>query len=158
VIGPYRQKAKDDLQSLRRRFLPHYTATNATGAGAVSLPNHPAANLIDGRPDTYWASSPTKDGVGTILTLTFPKPVDLGKLGFTLGDSDDFLAQPRPSKIHVAFAGGGNDISLADTAKFQAVTFNANQVTSLQMTIQGVYPASTGHSCSIAEIEFFART
>jgi hypothetical protein len=159
VIGPYHQRATNDIQSLRRRFLPHYTATYATGASAsTSQPNHPPSNLIDGHPNTYWASGPTKDGVGTILTVTFPKPVDLGKLGFTLGDSDDFLAQPRPAKIRVEYAGGGSDIPLQNTAKFQSVNFTANKVTTLNITILDVYPASIGHFCSIAEIEFFART
>jgi hypothetical protein len=38
------------------------------------------------------------------------------------------------------------------------VNFTANKVTTLNITILDVYPASIGHFCSIAEIEFFART
>jgi hypothetical protein len=159
VIGPYRQKATNGVQTLRRRFLPHLNPVRPTAESANSfLPAHPPKDAFDLDPATFWATGPAANGVGAVLTVTFQAPVDLGKIIFTSGNAADFPGQPRPKKLHISYSGGGADLSLVDTPKPQTVSLNAPNVTSAQIAIQEVWQSATGHSCSIAEIEFFAKS
>jgi hypothetical protein len=159
VIGPYRQKVTNEVQTLRRRFLPHFNPVRPSEESASSfLPAHPPKDAFDLDPATFWATGPVANGVGAVLTVTFQAPVDLGKIIFTSGNSADFAGQPRPKKLHLSYSGGGTDLALADTPNPQTVSLNAPKVTSAQIAIQEVWQSATGHSCSIAEIEFFAKS
>ena len=149
--------ATDAREFIRPRYVPvyPYTATAST-----ALPGHAAIAAIDGQTNTYWAAS--GPALGETLTMKFGKPVDIGRIGFLIGDQNPvsaYLNQPRPSLVHVAFSdGSSNDLSLVDSSSFQPFGVNAHKVTSVEVTIESVYQSQAGSNVAITEIEFFTKS
>ena len=49
---------------------------------------------------------------GAALEVSFDRPVELAKIGITPGTPEDFLAEPRPSRLHVVFSDGAVMLSV----------------------------------------------
>ncbi len=91
AIGPWRTEAKSKvrgwLDDARRVVQPHYSKVTPTRITASSaLKNDPPQNAFDGIIETFWAEGGHGDGTGQSLTVTFAKPTDLARVGFTMGD------------------------------------------------------------------------
>jgi hypothetical protein len=162
VIGPWRgpvmERVDGVYQSARRLVIPEYVPVNAINASASSaLAEHPAELVIDGFENTHWSSAPGGDDP-SILVITFDREVDLARVGFLSGATgEDFLAQPRPQRVHFVYAGGSTTLDLVDTAEFQDFKLDAAGVTEVEMQIQSVYASREGTSVSISEMEFFTK-
>ena len=114
---------------------------------------------IDRDSTSYWQS---RGAAGAALEVSFDRPVELAKIGITPGTPEDYLAEPRPSRLHVVFSdGAGNavgssDLNLVDEPKFQVKTVKAKNVVRVQISISEVVPAQQGggDDPAIATVEF----
>ncbi|MGH9069376.1 MAG: NADase-type glycan-binding domain-containing protein, partial [Acidimicrobiales bacterium] len=164
LAGPWAPTIQHHVKSWKtsivRAVHPTYDPVHPVVATATSsAPGHGPALAIDGLANTYWATASTGDGVGQVLTVAFAQPVSIDRVGFLLGAAGSpqaYLSQPRPQIVHLAFSDGSSkDLTLQDTAKFQAFSVHARKVTEMQMTVSAVYSSSVGTHASLAEIEFF---
>jgi hypothetical protein len=95
--------------------------------------------------------------------LTFNQQVNIDRIGFHIGVSDDqeeFLSQPRPREIHVQFSNGKSyDLTLKDKPDFQHFSVKAPAVLRVEITIVNVNTSfKGGHDTGIAEVEVFKKT
>jgi hypothetical protein len=128
------------------------------GAASSAIPAHPATNVIDGFKNTFWAADLTKDPQPT-LVLTFAAPVNIDHMLVTSGDSDSFLAQPRPKQLHIVFSNGSSqDVTLEDKQTPQDITLNgAHGIATMEVHITAVFPAVNGNDVALTELEFFTK-
>lgn len=167
LAGPwrsgFRNRVGDVGAAAKNIFVASYEPVHPDGAEAsTAIPDRPATNAIDGATNTAWQEAHAGDGENEVLVLTFSSQVDIDRLGIYSGVSenpDEFLAQPRPRELRVAFSDGtSTEIRLKDTPGFQSFTVKARAVVSVQITILSVYPSFRGgHDAGIAEVELFTR-
>jgi hypothetical protein len=167
LVGPWRQSIFDGVRKagtkVKNFLVANYEPVHPSGAEAsTALPDAPASNAIDGATNTAWKEADPGDGVGQKLILTFESPVDLDRIGFHSGVSDqpdEFLAQPRPHELHLAFSdGSAKDVTLKDSPNFQTFKVKARHAVRVEITVQSVYTSyKGGHDCGIAEVELFTR-
>lgn len=124
---------------------------------APGTPHEPRA-AIDGYKTSYW-STPWRRDVDTYVKLTLPGAANVDKMLFSLGDSDDFAAQPRPKHVKLIFSNlSSQEVNLADKPDPQQVDIeNGKDVTWVEIHITEVFPAFKGTDVSIAEVEMFTR-
>jgi hypothetical protein len=159
---------------------PNYTPVHPDGASST---NHqqgfPPTATIDGATNTHWETTAANNGIGTTLTLRLATPTRIDKIGFIDGDQDGpttFLAEPVPEAIRVVYnqllsetvKGKATthvvplikNLTLKDVTSFQTFTVTAKDVTSIEITIDSVYPPSQGsaHNTSLAEVELFTKS
>jgi class 3 adenylate cyclase len=134
-------------------------AQDATASSLVLA--HPPAASIDDVPSTYWAASPTDRKPQ--LTVTFAKRTNISAIGFASGasgtaPSDQFLAQPRPDKVHLVFSDGTTaDLILLDQSKVQFFPVTTTLITWVRIEVISVFPSAPGpalSSVAITEVEF----
>lgn len=96
------------------------------------------------------------------MVLRFDRPVDLDRIGITAGTSDqpeEFVAQPRPERLHLVFSDGSTtDVRLEDSPKFQTFPIEARQASFVEVHIESVYGSLGGSVLAITEIELFAKS
>lgn len=168
--GPWRRpvndKAKSAYQSVKRVVHPTLKPVIPTKADASSaLPDHPAMAAIDQLTNTHWSEGAPDEGFGQFLTVTFPAPTNIDKIGIYSGAQDkpeQFLLQPRPMSLELTFLPGGRSrtILLESIPDFQTFDVKAKAVTSVRIKIVTVFHAlnDAGKDCSIAELQFFRKT
>lgn len=164
-VGPFKPSVRGVARRVSGpvldRIRPPQDPVRPTLATASSTaPGHDPLSAIDGVRTTHWSEGAPGDGEGQGLILTFDEPVDINRMGFTLGGSsepDDFQSHPRPKEVHLVFSDGSTkDITLKDKADFQRIAVKARDVTTVQVQIVSVYRSLQGSSeCSFAEIELF---
>lgn len=160
---------------------PTFSPVHPVSATATSTLNgFPPTAVIDGAINTHWATGPANNGVGATLTLGLASPTNIDRIGFLDGDQDTtstFLMEPVPETLKVVFVQSlpektaqgtttSHDVpytktfTLKDETNFQAFTVAAKSVTSIQITIESVYPpsGSKNHNASIAEVELFEKS
>jgi hypothetical protein len=173
AIGPWRTEAKDKvrgwLDDARRIVQPHYSKVTPTKISASSaLKADPPQNAFDGIIETFWAEGAHGDGTGQSLTVTFAKPTNLARAGFTVGDQktpQSFATRPVPRTLSLVFYDADGAVvkrelvSLEQTPKFQKRDAAAKDVSRLVITITSTYPPVKGtrSSAAIAEIELFTK-
>jgi hypothetical protein len=161
VDNPIGKWRRDVVGWVQDKFDPKYEPVRAEAATATSEAR-PAALAIDGIRNTSWAAAADgAGGVGQVLTLQLAGPTDLDRIGITNGASEapeDFAAQPRPERIRLLFSdGSAKDLTLKDTAEFQAFTIDANQTTEVRLQVVSSYPGTGGTQLAIAEVELFGK-
>lgn len=161
-LGPLRSEASDLLDRAKRIISPEYEPVRPAEARATSeLPGHPAMFAIDQIKNSYWAEGSEGDGVGEGLTLVFPEPTDIDRIGFLNGASEtpaSFVTQPRIREFQLLFDDGTTQrLTLADKADFQQFGVEARDVTTVQLQILSVYPSLEGSAASLAEVELFRK-
>jgi len=168
--GPWRRpvndKAKSAYQSVKRVVHPTLKPVIPVKADASSaLPDHPAMAAIDQLTNTHWSEAAPDEGFGQFLTVTFPAPTDIDKIGVYSGAQDkpeQFLLEPRPMSLELTFLPGGRSqtILLESIPDFQTFDVKARAVTSVRVKIVTVFHAlnDAGKDCSIAELQFFRKT
>ena len=147
--------AKNDASNAESAALTPVHPTSATDNG--DLPGHPASAAVDESLDTYWLA-PWSAGTTPTLTLKFDRPVTLKKLILHSGASDAYIADGRPSSLHLVFS-DQESVTLTPQDTSQAQTFNlshAIQVTSVDIQVTAVYQGSSGSTVALAEVELFA--
>ena len=166
-VGPWRDTATDwlaeRLDSIRQLVAPTYEPVNPQGATASSsLDGHPPEDAIDLGSTTWWAEGAEGDGVGESITVTFAEPVDIAAIIVTpgVGDSEQFVQQPRPRVLHVVFDNQTTtDLAVTDSPEFQTFEVDgADGVTSVQFQVDAVWPGQSGEDLGITEIEFRTRS
>lgn len=163
LAGPWRSAVSDVYHRVRGTVSARYEPVRPVQADASSaLAGHPAVDAIDGIRNSYWAEGADGNGEGQRLTVGFDGPVDLDRVGFTIGASGEpeaFLRQPRPRKVRLHFSDGtSTDLTLRDTAEFQTHKLSARGTSKVDVEIQAVSRGVEGTACSIAEVEFFVRS
>lgn len=158
-LGPWRDKAGDQIGKVRRLVSPEYDIVRPSSHQATSeLDGHPAAAAIDQISNSYWAEGAEGAGEGQGLTFTFAEPVDIDRVGFLNGASaqpQDFVTQPRLREVQLVFDDGTTKmITLDDDPKFQHYGIKARGITKVQLQIVSVYPSLEGQAASLAEVEF----
>jgi hypothetical protein len=172
-VEPIRQKLhlpnvkQTAIQKWREFSSPIFDPIRSTGVTASSSdPKFPAAQVADLGSNTYWAAAPKGTGVGSIITFTFTKPVDLARLLITSGAfSDkpaDFVNRPRASELRLRANGDestSKTVKIGDKATPQSVNYVQKQVTRLDITVANIYPAvaATKLGVAITEIELFSK-
>ncbi len=162
-LGPMRAKATevifDVYHSAQRKLAPEYvhvTPKSATASDAVK--NRPASAAIDRNTTTYWSEG--RAGLGSVLTVTFDRPVSLAKIGFDNGASGkDFPFQPRLRDVEVTYFNGDKTVgkrklTLADKPEFQTFTSVAPRADRATIKIVSVYAGQKGSAASLAEVAF----
>ncbi|HEV2069807.1 MAG TPA: hypothetical protein VGR26_08440 [Acidimicrobiales bacterium] len=95
---------------------------------------------VDGISNSHWGEGAEGDGWGETLVLRFDRPVDLDRIGITAGTSDEpeeFVAQPRPERLHLVFSDGSTtDVRLEVSPKFQIFPIEARQPASVEVHIK----------------------
>ncbi len=162
-VGPWRSSVINLPRSLREKVAPTLTLVRPSGVTASSsLPAHPPERITDGKtgPGKHWAEGVNGDGVGERLVVTFEPAINLKKIGFSTGvsqeDPEEFQKQPRPETVRLHFGNGPTkDLTLEDDGKFQFKDVNAKDVRELQIEIRSVYRSlQSGSDTSIGELEF----
>jgi hypothetical protein len=173
AIGPWRTEAKDRvrgwLDDARRIVQPHYSkVTPSKITASSSLKADPPQNAFDGIIETFWAEGAHGDGTGQSLTVTFAKPTDLARAGFTLGDQkapQNFATRPVPRTLELVFYDTNGavirreQVSLEQTPSFQKLDAAAKGVSRLIIKVTSTYPPVKGKksSAAISEVELFTK-
>ena len=133
---------------------PHYSkVTPSKITASRALKADPPQNAFDGIIETFWAEGAHGDGTGQSLTVTFAKPTDLARAGFTVGDQkapQNFATRPVPRTLELVFydADGAvikrETVALEQTPKFQKRDADAKGVSRLVITIRSTYPPVKG--------------
>lgn len=161
-FGPWRDAVGDQIDKVKRIISPEYEPVRPASATASSeLEGRPATAAIDQVSNSYWAEGAEGAGEGQGLTFTFSEPVDLDRIGFLNGASEDpkdFVTQPRVREVLVLFDDGTTkSLTLKDEADFQEFGISARQVTTVQLQIVSVHSSLEGSAASLAEVEFFRK-
>nr|MDP8970979.1 hypothetical protein [Actinomycetota bacterium] len=163
---PWRAAVMDRVEAVygvgRRLISPRYVNVHPVQATASShLPSREPGLAIDRIKDFSWAEGAPGDGVGERLIVTFAEPVDIYRVGFYSGSSQEpeaFTAQPRPKDLHLVFSDGSSaDVTLNDTWDFQPFEAGGKQVTEVVIRIDSVYGPAPDGACAIREVEFFTK-
>ncbi len=165
LAGPWRSNVTDAFHSARKKVAPKFQPVNPVKAEASSsLSGHGPELAIDTGSNTWWAEGAKGNGEGQRISVFFAQPVDLGKIGFTIGAAgDQFLALPRPHDLHITMQGpadkppAAKDLSVVDKPDFQNFDLTGDAVTRLDIEIRSVYPGQSGSTCAITDIQFFRR-
>jgi hypothetical protein len=173
AIGPWRTEAKDKVRGwvddARRVVQPHYSkVTPSKITASTALKADPPQNAFDGIIETFWAEGAHGDGTGQSITVSFAKPTNLSRAGFTLGDQkapQNFATRPVPRTLELVFYDKDGavvkreQVSLEQTPKFQKRDADAKGVSRLVITIGSTYPPVKGakSSAAISEIELFTK-
>lgn len=161
-LGPWKGAVGDQLDKVKRIISPDYEPVRPASASASSeLDGHPATAATDQVSNSYWAEGAEGTGEGQGLTFTFDQPVDLDRIGFLNGASEDpkdFVTQPRVREVQLLFDDGTTKaLTIKDEAEFQEFGIEARDVTTVQLQIVSVYPSLDGSAASLAEVEFFRK-
>jgi hypothetical protein len=172
-VEPIRQKLQ--LPNVRQKTLdwikgaatPVYDPIRPDGAVSAAVDaKHPPTAAIDLANNTYWSAAGANGGVGSTLTISFKKPVDLARFLITSGASGEepgtFVNRPRPSELRLRVNGdvaGEKTVSLRDVETPQQITLKANDVSTLEIVIGAVYPPAkpTQLGAAITEVELFTK-
>ncbi|MEV4555615.1 zinc ribbon domain-containing protein [Kitasatospora sp. NPDC049285] len=161
-LSPARHWAIDQVTRLtgtaKSELTRHYVPDTPSGAtGSAADPGHGGALAVDGIGDSYWSVGTPKDGVGAVLTVTFPAPVDLDQLGLLSGvPAPGFRGQPRLHRLWIAAEGHpAVELTFDDAADFQTRGLNLHGVTTVTVTVEDVYPGQQGHALAVRELQFF---
>ncbi|HEY1832095.1 MAG TPA: hypothetical protein VGG38_17810 [Acidimicrobiales bacterium] len=168
-VGPFKKSLRGDLTNWTHNvgaFVhPTYNPVHPIGAVASSAaPDHAAALAIDGESNTSWETNSGASCVGQTLTMKLAQRENIAKMGFLNGDQDNsnsYLTDARLELVHVAFNGSpttSEDLNLADTSSFQSFGAKSIKTTSIVLTITSIYPSAVGHTCALAEVEFFTKS
>lgn len=146
--------AKTDASNAASAALTPVHPTSATDNAEV--PGHPASAAVDESLDTYWLA-PWPTTPAPTLTLSFDRPVTLKKMILHSGASDAYVADGRPSSLHLVFSNKESmTLTPQDTAQAQTLDLShAIQVTSVQIQVTAVYQGSNPN-VALTEIELFA--
>ncbi len=125
-------------------------ATSSADGGAPGL-------AVDGQTATAWVEGAPGSGVGEVVTVSFGQPVEVGWIGFILGERIvDGTTRPRLHQVRVTFDGGTLvDVTLEDRPDFQSFAFTPRTTTSATIEILTVRDGRDNEDASVAEIEFF---
>lgn len=161
-LGPWKGAVGDQIDKVKRIISPEYEPVRPASAAASSqLDGHPAEAATDQVSNSYWAEGAEGAGEGQGLTFTFGEPVDLDRIGFLNGASEDpkdFVTQPRVREVQLLFDDGTTKaLTIKDEADFQEFGIKARDVTTVQLQIVSVYPSLDGSAASLAEVEFFRK-
>lgn len=148
----------------RLQLFGRYEPVVAVRTGATShVRGHRARLAFDENKDTYWAEGAPGDGRGQRLGAEFDRPVELSGVGVRSGVPTNFVSQPAPRTLRLAFFDGrgrrvgGSVLSLAQKPDFQRFAVDARRVRRVIVTVAAVYGSQQGHAAAIAEVEFFER-
>ena len=148
------------FRSVQNLINPRLEPVNAVEVVATSaVPGHEASFANDLGSNTYWAEGVEGEGIGQTISFSFESKVDLAKVTLRSGAADspdNFLKQPRPKRLHLAFDNGGSaDIVLKDDLKPQVFNLkDAKGVSRVDIAIVEVYKGQVGSDTAIAEVEF----
>jgi hypothetical protein len=164
-LGPMRAKATevvfDVYHSAKRKIAPtyvHVTPRQATASDAAR--NHPASALIDRNTTSYWSDGRPGTAAGSVITVTFDRPIELAKMGVHSGAAGkDFPFQPRPRVVEVTYLERGQEVqrkqlTLVDKPEFQTFDLAAKRVDQATVRVVSVYAGQKGSATSLAELEF----
>ncbi|MGC9360920.1 MAG: NADase-type glycan-binding domain-containing protein [Anaerolineae bacterium] len=139
---------------------------HATASATSALPNdqwgqYDATSAVDGLPETAWTEDAEGDGIGETLTLTFPKPLIVTRVGVIPGwDHPDgyWGINNRLRRATVSFSGGETVvIDLADATAMQTFAVDPVQTTSVVLTIEEVYPGSRYDDTCVGEVAVWGK-
>lgn len=170
AAGPYRKTVENKLKSvatsIRKKVSPHYNLVTPLAATSVqSAASNPASLAIDGHSNTWWQAKPSPSlGVNDTMSIAFAvapqQPVNLDHLKVYSGIGAAFVSEPRPKSMLITYSNGQSDtLTLKNQPDPQDLTLtNAHGVRGLTITIESVYPSSSGGtSLAISELEFFTK-
>lgn len=145
--------------SIRRLVAPEFVPVTPVGVTSSSaMGDHPAEHAIDNSSNRWWAENADGDGEGERLIVEFAEPVGIAAFGITPGaaDPDEFVAQPRPRRLHLVFSNGTTmDVDVVDDHEFQVFDVDdAVDVTTVEIQVDEVWPGQSGSDLAITGVEF----
>lgn len=153
------------VEAIRDRFATPQPI-QPVGASASSVaPGHPAAAVMDGFTNRYWAPAQPGQGLGEFVELRFGSPFRMLSVIVQSGISnqqDQFVTEARPAQLKLTTwdsAGTAKDteLRLADRPGEQRFDRAIGDVTRLRLTVEAVYGMADGRRPAIAELEVFER-
>jgi len=125
---------------------------------------HPAGNVVDNDPETYWAPAATGEGRGSSLTARFDEPLRVVYLvvtpGVSVKDPGAFRANGRPARLRVVLRGDDTrnveTVELRDEPGAAVHHVATSDVTSVRIQILRSHGRESART-AIAEIEFQGR-
>jgi len=163
-LGPMRAKATevvfDVYHAAKQTIAPEYvhvTPKSATASDAAK--DHPASAVIDRNTASYWSDG-RPGAAGSVLKVTFDRPIELAKVGFHNGaQGEDFPFQPRVRVVEVTYLERGQEVArkeleVGDKPQFQTFDFAARRVDAATVRVVSVYAGQKGSATSIAELSF----
>ncbi len=149
-----------------------------TAKASSSAPGSGPERAIDGDLNTVWAEGASGTGIGQTLTLTLPKPTDIGYVGIHSGSGAGSRAFFDANRIHrgslrakmeadVGDAAAGIDFSslgidaIGDRIEFTCenkpqilyIPVNRKGVVELQFRVESVYLGDKKDDTQVAEVE-----
>ena len=145
-----------EAASYARDLTPHATATASSHLPADRFGQYEGASAIDGAPDTAWTEAAEGPGIGESVTITFPGPITVTRVGVLPGwDHPDgyWSLNNRVQRATLRFSGGeAVTIDLADAARMQYLDVGPFRTTSVELVIEAVYAGSTYDDTCIGEV------
>jgi hypothetical protein len=119
-------------------------------------PGHAPGLASDEFTNTWW-EAPWTNSPEPTLTMTFAHPVTLRKLILYNGANGSYIANGRPTSLHLVFSNPESfTISPQDTSSPQTFSIShADLIKSVQFQVTAVYQGSTNDDVAITEIELF---
>lgn len=145
---------------------PRDLTSHATAGASSHLPadqwgQYDATAAIDGLPETAWTEDADGSGIGETLTLTFPKPITVTRVGVIPGwdhPAGYWGINNRLKRATVRFSGGETvAINLEDATRMQFFDVDPVQTTSVELIIEDTYPGSRYDDTCVGEFAVWGQ-
>jgi hypothetical protein len=140
-----------------RNALPSYPQVYPISVSAnMHEHGHPAGSAMDNRTNNYWLA-PWHAAREPVLTARFSHKVTLVRIIIWSGAAGDYVANGRPSALHLMFSNGHTETLIPkDTPNMQTLDISgARGVDSVQIQITGIYQGINHADVAISEISWF---
>jgi hypothetical protein len=149
-------------EDLRDRFASPVAVRPASTSSSAAVPDHPAANAIDGFSNRYWGAP----DIGDSIEFTFAGPFRLLSVVVNSGaapEEDAFVAEARPTGLSmiVTAADGATTtvpITLADEPGPQRTDTGVSDVVRIRLVVTSAAGFVPGKHIALGEVEFFRRS
>jgi hypothetical protein len=112
---------------------------------------------VDGLPESAWVEGVPGPGVGESITLTFPEPVVVERLGVDVGfdrDADIFAKNNRLERATATFSNGESvALAFSDSRGVQVIDVEPVETSFVRLVIEAVYPGTKYDDTCLAEVE-----
>ncbi|MEV7419201.1 hypothetical protein [Streptomyces sp. NPDC089919] len=160
-----RSHASDAVEAVRDRIGKAEQVHPARVRASSSQSGHPAALVVDGTTDRYWAPAEAGPAAGAFLDLDFAGPVRLLDVVVHPGVSavpEQFLTQGRPAELAVTLTDedGGTTVKtlrVPDEPGPHRFRLGVSDVVRVRVTVRAAYAATPPRHLALAELEFSKR-
>lgn len=149
-------------EDVRDKLATPVAVRPASTTASASVPDHPAANAVDGLSNRYWGAP----AVGDSIDFTFASPFRLLSVVVNSGaapEQEAFDAEARPTELDmiVTSSDGATEtvpIALADQPGPQRSDTGISDVVRIRLVVRDAAGLVPGKHIALGEVEFFRRS